>query len=160
MENGGFEALLHHLLNDVEMGDFDPRLHLPTDELDEQKTHSLRGVEAVWFECLQRGALPGKVRSDGSVVLRCSDLVKWASQQRQRGWDILRTEHVGYLLGSPPRTRKPGMDFRKYKAPIDEGWVQVYEIPALAEARKKWSSNRFLVDWGEEKNVRWQEESL
>jgi hypothetical protein len=152
LANGGYEALLYHLLNDVDICNFDPRKILVTDELQEQKTYSLHGVESVWFECLQRGSLPGKINDGGSATLRASDLVDWAAKKQLRGWDGLRTEHVGHLLSVNRRGKKKGMDFQKTRPSgvFGEGQVRVWQIPPLSEAREAWDEKRFAVDWGNE----------
>ena len=152
LENGGYEALLHHLLKEVDLSKFNPKKVLDTEELHEQKAFSLHGIESVWFECLQRGCLPGKVNENNTAVLRGPDLVDWATKKHQRGWDNPRTEHVGYLFGINPRGKKKGMEFRKFedKDIFDKGRVRVWEIPRLTEAREAWATKRFEVDWGEE----------
>jgi hypothetical protein len=168
LQNGGYSALLYHLLHEVELGNFSPRLHLPTEELDQQKEASLTGMESVWYECLQRGQLPankenmgeGEYRfigamnaGDGGVLIRGGNLVDWAAHQHRYGWNNVRTEHVGHLLGDNPRAVKPGMGFTKQKV----GGVNHWLIPSLKEARETWNKKRFEEDWktGEEDEEDW-----
>jgi hypothetical protein len=152
MANGGYSALLYHLRHEVDLTDFDPRKILLTEELNDQKAHSLYGVESVWYECLQRGCLPGKIEEDKTAILRASDLVDWAAKKHRRGWDSLKTEYVGYLFGINPRGKNKGMGFEKSQLldVFDEGRVRVWKIPTLAEARDAWAKNRFAADWGDE----------
>jgi hypothetical protein len=154
LKNGGYSALLHHLLYEVNIDDFNPRKILATEELNEQKAFSLQGIESVWYECLQSGRLPGKINDDNTAILRGSDLVDWAAKKHQRGWDSLKTEHVGHLFGINPRGKKKGMEFQKLQLSdvFDEGRVRVWQVPTLADARKAWTNFRFAVDWGEEGN--------
>jgi hypothetical protein len=138
LKNGGFEALLYHLLNEVELTGFSPRQHLPTEELTEQKEHSLRGMDSLWFECLQRGQLPfRKITAASSVLLRASDLVEWAAKKNRGEWNRIRTEHVGHLFKK--------MNFEKTR----DVQIRVFVIPALDEARSIWNQKQFAVEWDE-----------
>jgi hypothetical protein len=155
LDDGGYAALLHHLQN-ADISKFNPRHHLPTPELNDQKSRTLHGIDSVWFECLQRGTAPGKidgVKGDDWMILRASDLVDWAHKRHQRGWNDLRTEHVGFLFRLNPRSVKKGMGFEKSK----EGTANVFLIPPLAEARKCWDNNRFPFDW-DDNDTGWQME--
>lgn len=159
MQNGGYGALLYHLLHEVDITKFDPRKILPTEELNEQKAHSLYGVESVWHECLQRGCLPGKIEDDDTAILKAADLVDWAAKKHLRSWDSLRTEHVGHLFGANARAKKKGMEFQKLQVDDDvfnAGRVRVWKIPKLIEARKAWDQKRFVVDWGDDAEGEWK----
>ncbi len=57
MNNGGREALLHLLLNEIDLTDINLREFPQTDALREQKLLSMDSVEKFWFECLSRGSL-------------------------------------------------------------------------------------------------------
>jgi len=54
MENGGYEAMLHELLN-ADISQFNVRKVPQTAGLAEQKTHSLNAEDAWWFDVLDRG---------------------------------------------------------------------------------------------------------
>jgi hypothetical protein len=59
MKNGGLEALMHHLMYEVDISTFDPFKQLDTEELDTQKDISFDGTEAgMVYEWLQDGTLP------------------------------------------------------------------------------------------------------
>jgi hypothetical protein len=161
LERGGYSALLYHLLNEVSLNGFDPRQYLLTDELTDQKVHSLFGIESVWYECLQRGTLPGAtIRTDGTATLRGSDLVDWAAKKRVRGWENFKTEHVGHLLGDNPRSRRKGMGFQKDRLSLEPGRPNVWRIPPLVEARQAWNKRRFAVNWEESKDLSWAAEDF
>src|ERR1700756_4041927 len=83
---GGYEALLHHLLHEVDVSQFEVRNVPNTAALRSQMAESLTGVEAAWFECLCRGELPGHVDKDGTAWLRGSDFVRWAANQGRHDW--------------------------------------------------------------------------
>jgi hypothetical protein len=54
MEKGGLAAMLHDLLS-LDLGDFHPRAVPDTDELAEQKIHSLNSLQRWWMAVLDRG---------------------------------------------------------------------------------------------------------
>ena len=59
LENGGYEALLYHLLHEVDLADFNVRKVPQTEELRQQRDHSLPPLEAWWCELLETGTLWG-----------------------------------------------------------------------------------------------------
>ncbi len=76
LQDGGYSALLYHLLHEVDLTGFNVRKPPHTKALEKQVSDSLRGVERVWFDLLCTGALPSReaMLPDGSVKLRASDL--------------------------------------------------------------------------------------
>ena len=148
LHDGGFEALLHHLLYEVDLDGFNPRKHLDTKELIDQKQLSLTGIEAIFFECLVRGTLPAReLNGDGSVNLRGQDLIDWAREKRLRGSEYVSTVHVGYLFKGNPKWQREGLGFEKHNPQSVLGRVNVWKIPPLKEAREHWDKYRFKVDW-------------
>src|ERR1017187_7591024 len=59
LDRGGYEGLLFHLLHEVDLKGFDPRKAIRTTALVDQQVESLRGVDAIWYQCLCDGELPG-----------------------------------------------------------------------------------------------------
>ena len=59
LEDGGYEALLYHLLHEVDLKDFNVRDVPKTAGLMEQRNHSLIPLEAWWCELLETGTLMG-----------------------------------------------------------------------------------------------------
>jgi hypothetical protein len=58
--SGGFEGLLHHLMN-LDLSTIDVGVIPQTDALADQKVHSLESVPRFWYECLFNGEIsPGK----------------------------------------------------------------------------------------------------
>jgi hypothetical protein len=143
LEHGGYEALLYHLLNEVDLTDFSPRRMLRTQALAEQQTLSLCGVDAAWYECLYRGELPGAFSGHLLVGRR---FLEWAKRQR-RGWENITSEQLGHLLYSNPRGVQ-AMNFTKAQKPDPSGArVRVFCIPPLKQARAAWDEKRFTVEW-------------
>jgi uncharacterized protein DUF5906/DNA primase RepB-like protein len=59
LENGGYEALLYHMLHEVDLKDFNVRDVPKTAGLMEQRNHSLPPLENWWCELLETGTLMG-----------------------------------------------------------------------------------------------------
>jgi hypothetical protein len=145
LDHGGYEALLYHLLNEVDLKNFDPRRILRTQALAEQQSQSLRGADAAWYECLHRGELPGAFAGRLLVGTR---LLEWARLQRRRDWENITSEQLGRLLHSNPRGTSQAMDFKKdQKCDPSGARVRVFCIPPLKQARAVWDEKRFKVEW-------------
>ena len=59
LDDGGYQALLHHFLHEVDLTGFNVRLVPQTEALLEQRNHSLAPLEAWWCELLETGTLMG-----------------------------------------------------------------------------------------------------
>jgi hypothetical protein len=59
LEAGGYEALLYHLLNEVDLAGFNVRKVPQTAGLREQRDHSLEPLDVWWVELLETGTLMG-----------------------------------------------------------------------------------------------------
>ncbi|MCP2214243.1 hypothetical protein AB7M42_008796 [Bradyrhizobium diazoefficiens] len=59
LDNGGYEALLHHLLHEVDLTDFNVRAVPQTEGLRQQRDHGLQPLDAWWCELLETGTLWG-----------------------------------------------------------------------------------------------------
>ena len=153
LKNGGFAALLYELLHRNISG-FTPRQSLRTEGLRDQMVESLRGVESLWFECLSRGALPGDLQKNGSVLMSSSDLLTWAARQRE-DWKSINDIRLGYILSeNNKRGMRRGMGFLKDQQLTTVGRVRCWVIPPLDEARRIWNERRFKFGW-DEKETEW-----
>ena len=141
LNNGGREALLYYLMNEVDVSKFDERKPLITEALSEQQAQSTRGVENLWFECLVRGELPFSDYSRN--FMRAETILNWARGQSRREWRDLSAEKLGHLLGNNPRGVHKGLNLTRTKLNNRNGWV----IPSLRECRERWNSLRFRFDW-------------
>ena len=61
LENGGYEALLYHSLHEVNLAGFDVRKVPQTEELRQQRNHSLPPLDASWCEVLESGPYGGPI---------------------------------------------------------------------------------------------------
>lgn len=143
---GGYEALLHHLLHEVNLSRFNVREAPHTSELREQMGESLRGAEAAWFECLYHGVIPGQVKKDGSAELRTDTLIYWA-RKKERVWSNIKPQHVETLLGINPRGEKMGFGFNRAEPLAKSERQRFWVIPPLSEARKVWDERRYKQRW-------------
>jgi Family of unknown function (DUF5906) len=148
LDDGGYAALLYHLLHEVDITGFNPHKAIRTEALAEQQSQSLRGVDAMWFECLYRGELPG-FEDDAGYYVQSERILTWGKLQHRRDWTEITAEQLGLLLGINPRGVSSGMGFEKTKVtPVRERKrVRVWKIPELPEARKLWDEKRFKVSW-------------
>lgn len=144
LKHGGYQALLYHLLREIDLTNFNVRKPLRTVELLRQMADSLQSpAEKVWFECLGVGMLPARtMRKDGRVELRVSDLVTWAKKQSSR-WEVSENS-LGNFLGDDPRAMRPPMNFKTERRGHE---TRFKIIPPLAECRKLWDQLRFPCEW-------------
>lgn len=146
LENGGYAALLHYLLHEVDMNGFNVRQAPHTDELRRQIVESLRDVEAAWYECLYNGTIPGRFQKDGTILMRTSDFLTWAGNVKGRHWS-LKAQHVGHLLGDNPKGKQKGMGFDRQRNLARDDRSRYWTIPKLEEARKLWDKLRVTLPW-------------
>ena len=72
LRNGGYEALLHHLLT-RDLSSFDPRTRPQTDALQDQKQRSFGPLASWWYGVLQEGAV-GDTHLDEATLYPSSSL--------------------------------------------------------------------------------------
>ncbi len=141
----GYKALLHFLLNEVALTDFDPHKSIRTEALAGQQSQSLHGADQLWYELLYRGTLPGAVEGNRVETER---LLKWG-QLQHRKWENVTAEQLGFLLGMNPVGVHKGMGFQKVRTLKGNSRVRMWQIPSLRDARAAWDRNRFKVSWPE-----------
>lgn len=157
---GGHSALLYHLLNEVNLSNFDERKVIRTEALAEQQALSYRGANSLWFECLCRGELPGAVKVDAFVYkddkttsesrffITSTMLLEWARRQQRREWEGLNSTLLGMVLSPAHRNIYKGMGFQKVNnvsvgGERPRGWL----IPPLRECRDLWNERRSIMIW-------------
>lgn len=160
MENGGYEALLYHLLHEVDLSGVDLRNAPKTSALLEQKIASFSPEQGWWFDTLAKGQLPwgcGEATSNSCPVDRLFNRY---------------TEHARVTLGSRRRALKtqlgiflkkvvPGLVkvdttykvyLEKHNAMVDQrGYV--YRFPPLADCRAAFAkAMQQDIDWSADEN--------
>ena len=156
LDDKGYSGLLHYLLN-MDIHGFNYREAPSTEFLDEQTKLGLQGIDSVWFEMLSGAEFPGAKDDQGRYWLRTSDLILWAEEHqksaRYQSWDKIGREQLGRFLTK--------MNFGKGKAQgvlfqdRTEGRVNAYQVPALAECRKRWKDAGYPAgDW--DANDEWE----
>jgi hypothetical protein len=154
LDNGGYEGLLHDLLN-LDIGDFHPR-QMPHDKnaLLSQQIESLSPFDAWWVELLEAGTLPGcdpaqpnrAVSSDyvGLDGNRVDGLLTNARKSSPRLRNL--SDHlIGAFLA------KLGGDNSK-KVMRKRGWT----FPSLAECRATWMARFPTWKWRDQEVTEWQ----
>jgi hypothetical protein len=141
MDNGGREALLHHLLN-FDLTTVDLRTIPKTEALLDQKIASFTPEQGWWFDTLTRGELPWGCDESGCcpVPRLFNRYIKHASRHGARRRQIETV--VGMFLNKhvPDLTRKEGhyKAWNKHKG--DKGEMvlvpgYIYTFPSLADCR-------------------------
>lgn len=135
LENGGLAAMLHDLLA-MDLGGWHPDAHRPdTAALNDQKMRSLPPLERFWLDCLMTGTLPcGSSNRDGTAFLPTVRFIECV-EARMRRTDITSNAVQALFRAS--------FGFIKKDNARPRGW----EIPALAEARRRWDEARFPLTW-------------
>ncbi|MCK1453384.1 hypothetical protein IVB36_21505 [Bradyrhizobium sp. 35] len=84
LDNGGYEALLYHLLHEVDLTDFNVRAVPQTEGLRQQRDHGLQPLDAWWCELLDTGTLWGADPSEPNKAVSNSydRLIKIAVKSR------------------------------------------------------------------------------
>ncbi|HTB93150.1 MAG TPA: primase-helicase family protein [Candidatus Sulfotelmatobacter sp.] len=141
LKGGGYEALLHCLRN-RDIAHFNPRVAPHTEALYDNVSRSMSATEQAWYECLYSGRLPGRIRDDGTVELVIENFIRWA-QKHNRRWE-LSEQGVGDLLGTNPKARKRTMGFSTKR---EKSKPRFKLIASLPEARRRWDTFRFPVNW-------------
>jgi hypothetical protein len=148
LQNGGYEALLHYLLN-FDLGQVNLRQIPETTALFEQKIASLSPKQAWLLDILSTGKLPGDFEGTGQSPTRSifDHYIRFAQNigARHRG---IETE-LGIFL------KKHIPDLKKYKRfYTDEHDIahegMVYQFPPLAQCRESFGKAiRYLGAWEE-----------
>jgi hypothetical protein len=146
MENGGLQALLHHLLT-LDIAQLNLRKAPRTKGLIDQKLESLEGVDQFWIDCLRRGYIIDIARTlktddpdDAQFEetwhreIACDELhriyiesAKAAGGNRKRA---MQTE-----LGGALKKWVPGLRRRQLRLPKGKR-LRVWVLPTLAECRR------------------------
>jgi hypothetical protein len=140
-KGGGYAALLHHLLFEVDLTNFQIRNAPRTATLLEQMTHSVEGIDGVWLHCLIAGRIPGEHRKENKAYLRKSKLQEWAAKQNRREWQSIPAHTLDQFFGVK------GMDFNNPALTLHGERIRYLEIPTLTMCRELWDRKRWKVEW-------------
>jgi hypothetical protein len=152
MQNGGTEALLHHLLHEVDCSKVNLRQIPNTEALLMQKIASMTPEQAWWLDILRRGILPGDTNGEG-VAQRERMYANYINHARDRGVPrrVSETALGMFLTNYVPtiRTTRPTDD--------EGNRPRVRVFPSLADCREHYakqlrSEGRTAggLDWGEQ----------
>ena len=141
MKNGGYEALLHYLMYEVDLEGWDHTAAPETKALREQKEYSLPPLQLALVECLREGCVPvGTNLGAGVVRFGSNQFVEWVKARTRR--EDLNTAQLRVImnkLGFSKDDRRP------------RGW----ELPPLDNARTAWDEKLFPVDWDAGEDEQW-----
>ena len=173
LDGGGYEALLYHLLHEVDLTGFNVRQVPQTEGLRHQRDQSLPALEAWWCELLESGTLrgsdparPNKAVSNGYVRIVEVETVSYGATQSKQPRTFnqpglfdqarqieprLRNYTNDHLLGG--FLRKMGCDNTR-KVLRRQGWT----FPPLSECRTEWEKNYPGWKWRNPDLKEWQPE--
>jgi hypothetical protein len=140
MQNGGYEALLHYLLN-VDLADFNAEAFPRTKEHDRQRALSLRGLDSLISTMCHEGRLPCSQRNRANVTVTTGE------EERRGFYHYARStipdlkwksgQVIGNLLKAEPWNCKP------WKIGYERG----IEFPPLAELRAAFAEKHGPQQW-------------
>jgi phage/plasmid-associated DNA primase len=143
LKSGGYEGMLHDLLN-LDLSDFEVRALPITAALEDQMLRSLSTFEAWWYDCLIEGALPGAASWSSTTLDALYD--DYSTHAGERPLNRQRFASELRALVPPPgiqveRPRKKGGERQR-----------VYLFPPLENCRAEWDRRRAM-------KTEWQDES-
>tara|TARA_R110000803_G_scaffold20201_18_gene52305 strand:- start:862 stop:3258 length:2397 start_codon:yes stop_codon:yes gene_type:complete len=156
MDDGGYEALLHHLLN-VDLAPFEVRTVPRTTELQVQQQLSMNDIELFWFSCLEDGMLmPAHGSWHGTVVtdeLATSFLHRNATDDRglasvkMRLGRLFKKMCPGYTRFQKSGRSLVWEDANGRSHTQTDPWY--WELGPLEDCRAKWVKEYGPQDWPE-----------
>lgn len=152
MDNGGFEALLHHLQS-IDISEFQVRDVPQTDALQEQKMLSLSIEEEWWFQKLQSGRI-FENHTEWESVISCKDLTKNYIDYAD-AWKFTRRGNET-MLGRFLKSAVPHLIKKQVRGSTrnEIGETEVtryyaYNFGSLEDCRASWDSNFGEHNWPE-----------
>jgi hypothetical protein len=168
LEDGGYEALLYHMLHEVDLKDFNVRDVPKTAGLMEQRNHSLTPLEAWWCELLETGTLMGadpdnpncavsnsyarqiEIKTDTNTQIRHVTQLGIYDQAKLIE-PRLKSHTSDHRLGA--HLSLMGCDNRK-KVLRRRGWT----FPSLSDCRAEWEKRYPGWKWRDAEITKWRPE--
>lgn len=153
LNDGGYEALLHHLMT-IDLSEIDLRKTPKTEALDDQKQLNLSPEESWWYDKLHEGRILSRHEAWEGYVAKeelMADLVRFVQRYAGNYMNRLSMHRLSKFLS---RVMPPGHPQVKTirvspqpGAPVNTGLAfctnpRCYIIPALEECRKAWDDAR------------------
>jgi len=143
LKNGGYAALLYHLMYEVDLRNFNVRKAPHTNELHRQIIESLKDADKAVYQCAYGGHLPGRPQADGTVRLKLNDLASWLNKPDQRQWGSVNIQQLQVVLGKKGLGLEPGdpkKDSKQKDLPGMSGKSRWWVIPDLKRFREMWEA--------------------
>jgi hypothetical protein len=173
LEDGGYEALLYHMLHEVDLKDFNVRDVPKTAGLMEQRNHSLTPLDAWWCELLETGTLMGADPDSPNCAVSNSYErqieIKTKSNYGDTNTQIRHVRQLGIYDQAKliePRLRNHTSDHRlgahlslmgcdnRKKVLRRRGWT----FPPLSECRAAWEKQHPDWKWRDPEITEWRPE--
>lgn len=147
MNNGGREALLYHLLYEVDLSKVNLRVVPKTAALLDQQIESMDTEQAWWLETLLTGILPKPPRcNEPGLCLKEGLHGRYVYHAQQQGAAHRSAQvKLGIFL-----TKQMGSELKTERPTIGYDRPPCYRMPSLKECREKFAAALGRpVDWGE-----------
>lgn len=170
---GGYEALLYHLLHEVDLADFNVRQVPQTEGLRQQRDHSLQPLDAWWCELLETGTLMGSdPKAPHSAVSNAYDRqveIEVKSTFGGSNTHVRQVKQLGLYDQArlvEPRLRRNNTNENRLAAHLTDmgcsnkrvlrrrGWT----FPPLAKCRAAWVERYPDWKWRDPKITAWRPE--
>jgi hypothetical protein len=173
LNDGGYEALLYHLLHEVDLTGFNVRAVPQTEALRRQRDQSLPALEAWWCELLESGSLrgsdpahPNRAVSNGYVRIVEVDTVSYGQTKSKQPRTFNQPGLFDQARQIEPRLRNYTSDhllgrFLKEKRCDNTKKVlrrQGWTFPPLKDCRAAWETLYPGWTWRNPDLTEWQPE--
>jgi hypothetical protein len=156
LENGGYEALLHYLLN-YNLKDYDVTDVPITAAHHDQKVFTMDGQQEWWYQKLQDGRVfehHDEWAERVWAIELCNDFIEYTSR-----WDRTQTSNASkmgrFLRSALPagydRKQASGQHTVRQRSGemLHMTRPYFYQLPSLQEARDSWDKAFGVADWGD-----------
>jgi hypothetical protein len=149
LHDGGYEALLYHLLFEIDVRDFNVRAVPKTAALLDQKLFSLSPEQAWWFDTLMRGELPwGCTETNKCPSPRLFNRYIHHAQRQGAKRRSIETQLGMFLNKAVPGLTKAEGQYVDFSNQKRRG--SIYTFPPLADCRKAFAdAQQQTITWSD-----------
>ena len=146
MDEGGREALLHHLLK-FDLKQVNLRVVPKTAALLDQQIESMNAEQAWWMDTLMNGVLPTpRGVNEANLCLKEALHERYVYHAKQQGAALRSSEtKLGMFL-----TKQLGSELKTVRPNVGQERPWCYQMPSLKDCRKRFAAELGRpIDWGE-----------
>ena len=147
MADGGREALLYHLLYEVDLKQVNLRVVPKTDALRDQQIESMNTEQSWWMDTLMNGVLPKPSRcNEPGLCLKEGLHARYVHHAQQQGAAFRSAQtKLGIFLN-----KQLGDGLKEARPRIGHDRPHCYQMPSLKDCREKFAAALGRsIDWGD-----------